>query len=58
MVNIGVLKNKLGLCCSKGCYHRAKKNVNLEAFNLKRKLCNKHFLEFDSFVVDFIREYR
>jgi len=58
VIDIGGLKNKLGLCCSNGCYHKAKKSVNLEEINIKRKLCNKHFLEFDKFTEDFIRKYR
>lgn len=36
------IKTKLGLCCSKGCFHRAVVDVNLPQVNIKRCLCDKH----------------
>ncbi|NFG59681.1 hypothetical protein FC778_13445 [Clostridium botulinum] len=36
------IKTKLGLCCSKGCFHRAVVDVNLPQVNVKRCLCDKY----------------
>ncbi|MBC2456147.1 hypothetical protein [Clostridium beijerinckii] len=39
------IKNKVGLCCSKGCFHRATVNVTFPQINVTRGLCDKHLLE-------------
>lgn len=39
------IKTKLGLCCSKGCFHKAVADVSLPQVNVKRGLCNKHLKE-------------
>lgn len=36
------IKNRLGLCNTKGCYRKAVEEIEIECINIKRCLCKKH----------------
>lgn len=36
------IKMNLGLCCTKGCYHKATSIIEIREINVKRTLCEKH----------------
>ena len=43
---IADVKTKLGVCCYKGCFHRAVVDVEFPQINVKRGMCKKHLFEF------------
>lgn len=44
-VAIGTIKNKLGICCCTGCFHKSVAHIELPQVNVKRELCDKHLKE-------------
>ena len=40
------IKNRLGLCNSKGCYRKAVEEIEIECINVKRCLCKKHLEQY------------
>lgn len=40
------IKNRLGLCNSKGCYRKAVEEIDIECINIKRCLCKKHLEQY------------
>lgn len=39
------IKEKLGLCSSKGCYKRANGDIYIDCIKVRKYLCSKHLLE-------------
>lgn len=40
------IKNRLGLCNTKGCYRKAVEEIEIECINIKRCLCKKHLEQY------------
>ena len=40
------IKNRFGLCNTKGCYRKAAEEIEIECINIKRCLCKKHLEQY------------